>query len=65
MDSRDINELKGVIPDVWDGLQRGQMFPIKGGAGLERRKALFAKNFVDSCLGFRMSEGPPRVNESW
>lgn len=27
LDSRDINESKGVIPDVWNGLQWSQMFP--------------------------------------
>lgn len=41
--SRSINESKGKIPDMWNGLQWGQMFSIEEGAGLERHKALFAK----------------------
>lgn len=56
--SRSINESKGKIPDMWNGLQWGQMFSIEEGAGLERdTKPYLPKNLMDSYLGFRIYGG--------
>lgn len=63
-DSRDTNEATGVISTWKNGLEWGQMFPIKRRAGLERHKTLFVKSLVDSCLEFRTYGGAHKVHDS-